>query len=278
MEQVCYLYDATFEGFLTCVYEIYVNHEPPAAFRSFDDGHLTLWPERPVEGDKPHALRVYRSLAQKVSPEFQSLVTRGFLTCLEDRELALYDLIALGYKEGKTVTRNLTAPAVARVVGAVRHLEGEAHLLRGFVRFSDQDGVLAGEIEPKNRVLPLLRTHFCTRLSGERFLLYDRTHKEALFYADRRWSIVPLEHFEMGSPSDEERACRALWRRFYDTIAIEGRYNPKCRMTQMPKRYWNTMTEFQGAADELSVCGSAGQTRAGSSSAVPRTDERKSLT
>ena len=30
-----------------------------------------------------------------------------------------------------------------------------------------------------------------------------------------------------------------------ELIAIEGRYNPKCRMTHMPKRYWNTMTEFQ---------------------------------
>ena len=28
------------------------------------------------------------------------------------------------------------------------------------------------------------------------------------------------------------------------TIAIEDRYNPKCRMTHMPKRYWENMTEF----------------------------------
>ena len=40
-------------------------------------------------------------------------------------------------------------------------------------------------------------------------------------------------------------AYRKLWRSFYDTIAIEGRYNPKCRLTHMPKRYWNMMTEFQ---------------------------------
>ncbi|MFQ7855321.1 MAG: DUF4130 domain-containing protein [Eggerthella lenta] len=41
-----------------------------------------------------------------------------------------------------------------------------------------------------------------------------------------------------------------MWRRFYDTIAIEGRENPRCRMTQMPKRFWGTMTEFQNEPEE----------------------------
>ena len=35
-----------------------------------------------------------------------------------------------------------------------------------------------------------------------------------------------------------------MWRSFYHTISIEGRYNPNCRMTHMPKRYWGDMTEF----------------------------------
>ena len=49
----------------------------------------------------------------------------------------------------------------------------------------------------------------------------------------------------MGPAGEEELRYRAMWRKFYDTIAIEGRYNPRCRMTQMPKRYWGDMTEFQ---------------------------------
>ena len=49
----------------------------------------------------------------------------------------------------------------------------------------------------------------------------------------------------MGPAGAEELAYRKLWRTFYDTIAIEGRRNPKCRMTNMPKRYWAMMTEFQ---------------------------------
>ena len=44
----------------------------------------------------------------------------------------------------------------------------------------------------------------------------------------------------------ESRAWnRRLWKRFYDTIEIRERHNPRKQMSSMPKRYWETMTEFQ---------------------------------
>ena len=131
---------------------------------------------------------------------------------------------------------------------AVRHLEGEVHLLKGFVRFSDFDGMLAGEIRPKNRVLPLLQYHFCDRMYNEVFLLYDRTYREALVHRPGQQAIVPMEEFKMAAPSENEAQYRRLWKRFYDTIEIKERHNPKLRRTHMPQRYWETMTEFQDEA------------------------------
>ena len=170
---------------------------------------------------------------------------QGFLTCLPERELHLWRFLRLGYEKGPGFTRELAEPRVAAVWKAVQHLTGEAHLLKGFTRFSEIDGVLVGEITPKNRVLPLLRPHFCARYPGENFALHDRTHRELLLHRPGQWAIVPAEDFRPGAPEEAELQYRRLWRRFYDTIAIEARYNPKCRMTQMPKRYWGTMTEFQ---------------------------------
>ncbi len=242
---VCYDYDGSFEGFLTCVYEAYVHREYPAAFTGPEDDQISLFPERRVETNREHAGRVRASLRKRMGPAAALWVVNGFLAALPERELHLFRFIALGYERGPGLVRDLTDDRVATLHKALTHLNGEAHLLKGFVRFSDQEGVLVAEIEPKNRVLPLLRTHFCARYAGERFVMYDRTHKEALFYDVGRWAIVPLEQFSLAAPEGEERSYRALWRRFYDTIAIEGRYNPKCRMTHMPKRYWHTMTEFQ---------------------------------
>lgn len=246
MIQVCYRYDGTFPGFLTCVFEAYANHEPPAAFLCQSDPTATLWPEREVETDRPHARRVYKALGEKISPEFRHLVERAFLTCLPERELALYGLIRRGLDgEGDRVRRDLADPTMAKVTLALQKLATEEDHLKGFVRFSDLDGVLVGEIEPKNRVLPLLAPHFAARLNGEKLALYDRTHKEAFFSANFQWRIVPVEDFHMGPAGETERAWRALWRKFYATIAIEGRTNPKCQSVHMPKRYRHVMTEFQ---------------------------------
>ena len=243
--EVSYRYDGTFAGFLTCVYEAYVNREAPADFRPEGCPLCSLYPERAVVTHQGHARRVFRSFREKFGGPGQNMVARGFLTCMEDKELWLWRFLQLGYDQGPSVTKNLADPTVDRVRRAVQHLNSEAHLLTGFVRFSDAGGVLAGEITPKNRVLPLLRPHFCGRLSAERFVLYDRTHREALFSQPGRWAILPVDDFHLGPPSGEERAFREMWRAFYKTISIEGRYNPKCRQTHMPKRYWGNMTEFQ---------------------------------
>ena len=251
--QVAYVYDGSFAGFLTCVFDSYAGREEPMSFSTPEDGRLTLWPERRIETDQAKARRVYQSLDKKLGAEGKRLVVNGFLTCLEEKELHLWRFLRLGYQLGPGFTRGLADERVAAVWKAVGHLTGEAHLLKGFTRFSEQEGLLIGEIEPKNRVLPLLRSHFCTRYSGESFVLYDRTHKEALFYQPGRWAIVPLAEFHLEQPGQEELDYRRLWRRFYATIAIEGRYNPKCRMTHMPKRYWNTMTEFQTEQEGLSL-------------------------
>lgn len=242
--QVLYRYDGSLSGFLTCVFESYLHHEAPAGFLTQADSRLSLWPEREVAACREHALRVYRSLG-KLGPEGRRLVVHGFLTCLEDKELYLWRFLELGYRQGRAASANLAHPLVSMLDKAVYHAEHEAHMYKGFVRFSQQEGLLLAEIEPKNRVLPLLRPHFCQRFPQESFAIYDRTHREALFHRQGQWAIVPLEDFRLAAPGQTEREYRQLWRRFYDTIAIEGRYNPKCRMTHMPKRYWSTMTEFQ---------------------------------
>ena len=88
----------------------------------------------------------------------------------------MYGLVSKFLKEGPGFLQNLYDETLYPVLKAVRNLNGEAHLLRGFVRFSEFSGVLASEIEPKNRVLPILRGYFCERYQNERFFIYARTH------------------------------------------------------------------------------------------------------
>lgn len=242
--QVSYLYDGSLAGFLTCVFEAYTHREEPADFTPFHQACASFYPQRSVETDRAKAQRVYRSLEGKLGKTGKDWLLRGFLTCLPHRELWLWRFLRLGYQRGPGFTRDLTHPAVHQIHRAVLALNSEAHQFTGFVRFSQLEGVLVGTITPKNRVLPLLRLHFCSRLPQEQFLLYDKTHHEALVHTPGKWAILPMEDFQMGPAGAEELAYRKMWRTFYHTISIEGRYNPKCRMTHMPKRYLGDMTEF----------------------------------
>ena len=243
MEMV-YRYDGTFEGFLCCVFDSYVFREQPVQFQ--DEEHLvqSFFPARWVGTDLRHARRVLVSL-EKIDPYAKELVIKGFLTCVPERERMIYRFIRALYDVGRPLLRQLSDDALLPLLKAVRHLDGEVHLLKGFTRFSEFEGMLAGEIRPKNRVLPLLRRHFCDRMYNEVFLLYDRSYREALIHKPGQWAIIPLESFKMAAPSVEEAQYRRLWKRFFDTVEIKERHNPRKQMSDMPKRYWETMTEFQ---------------------------------
>ena len=242
-----YQYDGTFAGFLTCVWDALENGADPAAFLLPDDG-ATLWELREPATNRVQAKRLYTALSKRVSPAFQKLIARGFLTCLPQKELDLFTLIRRGLREGDRVRQDLSDPVMARVNLALTRLWTEWDHLKGFVRFSELDGDLVGEIEPKNRVLPLLASHFAHRYPMERLAIYDRTHREILLSDRGRWELLPAENFSMDSAGAGERAYRELWRSYFRAIAIEGRTNPKCQNTHLPKRYRHVMTEF--IADE----------------------------
>lgn len=241
-QDVVFQYDGTYDGFLCCVYESYVHKEFPIAF-CCDEECWSLYEVRYVPTDRQHAQRVLRSIV-KLSPDAADLLRRAFLTCLEEKETRLYSLIQKLYQDGPAFLKNRSDPTYYPIAKALRHMSGELEKLRGFVRFSDYDGILGGEIEPKNRVLPLLRRHFCDRYANESFFLYDRTHKELLLYTKGKSRIVSVDNLQLNEPDAQEIQYRTLWKRFYDTVAIAERYNTRCQNTFLPKRYRGTMTEF----------------------------------
>ena len=213
--EVVYEYDGSFDGLLCCIYESYTQKELPAAFFRTGELEPCLYEVRAVTTDAAHARRVYEGF-RRFSPEVGPFLRRAYWTCLPEKELAIYRFAAKLYREGKPLLQRLSDETYHPLLRAVRQLNGELEQYRGFVRFSDIGGVLAAEIEPKNRVLPLLRGHFCQRC-----------------------------------PDETEKRYRRLWRCFYDTIAIRERENPKLRMSHMPKRFWPLLTELQSDPDAI---------------------------
>lgn len=247
MSDMIYYYDGSFEGFLCCIFDSYANKEVLTAIYCDEDFFPTLFDTRTIQADRNHANRVLRKII-KCSPYAAEFLQKGFLTCMSEKELHLYRMVVKLLNDGPTFLSNTADETFHPVFTAVRHLDSEVHQLKGFIRFSELGGILGSEIEPKNRVLPLLRSHFCARYRNEKFFIYDRTHQEALFYATGKAVIRPLDDFQMSPPDAAEANYRLLWKRFYDTVAIKERENLRCQQTHMPKRYRSTMTEFQNEA------------------------------
>ena len=238
--QCAYSYDGTFAGFLTCVGESFRHREYPEYFFPPGSGQLCLYPLREISTDPVLAGSVYHALETRVSGAFRRLVIYSFLTCLPLKERQIYDAVHLGLL--RSLPRDRTDDRVLILTRAVRHLTREAEQYRGFVRFSDYGGVLVGQIAPENRVLPLLRPHFCRRMPEKAFLLHDRTHREGLFYACHKWKIRPVDRLDLERPDRADLEFRALWRRFYETTAVHERQDPKLRQNKMPGRFRGEMT------------------------------------
>lgn len=243
-EPVVYCYDGSFDGLLCCVFESYDKKELPMDVLPESMPLPLLLPTKTIETSLERAQRVQKSIPKKMGRHALYFLRRAFLTRHPKKDLLILQFMRIGYRYGASVMNRLTDDPVHVLFGAVRHLDSEAHLLKGFIRFSDANGVLVSQIEPKNIVLPFIAQHFCERYPEERFLIFDKTHGMVLLYENRSMTICSVDAFEQPSPSPEEQRFRELWRLFYKTIEIKERHNPRCRMSHMPKRYWSCMTEF----------------------------------
>lgn len=241
---VIYLFDGSFEGLLTCVFVSFVRRELPFDVVSAETEQLCLAEILRVESSREQAERVLKAIPKKISPEAEELVKKVFLSCETGKYLLILKFLQKGFHYGGKILEMLADDTVNAMNKAALFCENEAQKMREFIRFSDYGGYLVSVIEPKNKVIPLLAEHFTDRLPNENFLIFDKSHGMALIYYNHRAEIAENIEFELPKATAEEQRYRELWRGFYDAVAIKERYNPRCRMNFMPKRYWAHMTEM----------------------------------
>lgn len=251
MSGVVYRYDGSFQGFLCCVAQTFFDKALPLGIEALDEPQATLFPVREVETREEIVGRMERSIPEKISPLAWDMVRQGFLTCMEEKEIRLLRFVLLGYKVGPKVTRMATHDDVDALNRALLYLKNEAHYHVEFLRFADFGDFLGATITPNNTVLPLIAQHFCERFNTENFMIYEKTHQLGFFHQrGGKRDFFHADNIQLPPHSAEEEEYRALWKHFYDTIAVEGRINPKLRRGNMPMRYWTNMTEFQRGVGE----------------------------
>lgn len=240
-----YLYDGSLAGFYCCVHRSFYAREIPLAVCPSGEAQPCMWPEVIIDTDEVLARRICAGIRAKLSARVSELIENVFFSCLQEKEAAILRFLHRAFEVGPKIAGMLGNEDVSPLLKAELHLHRESHLFLGFVRFQDTGGALTATISPKNFVLPYIANHFICRFSGENFMIYDKTHNAALIYENRKKQIIRAEGLVPPPPTADEQYYRSLWKQFYDTIAITARENPRCRMTHMPKRFWENLTEMQ---------------------------------
>lgn len=236
-----YQYDGSFDGLMCCVFSSFDFKEIPGDILVENNTMLNV---RKIETDIAKAERVKKSISAKLGNQIYENVKLLYLCDLSGRERLILMYLRFGYSYGRGFDKFLDDEFVCAVNKAIKNLFNERHRYLMFIRFSDFNGALVAQIDPKNNLLPLLGGHFRNRFPNESFMIYDKTHGIALVYDKKVSAIIPVDEYIMPEATKEELKFRKLFKLFYDTIEIKERHNEKLRMGHMPKRYWSNMTEF----------------------------------
>lgn len=244
---IIYLYDGTFDGFLTAVYDSYYRHEIPEAMEASDSFQQNLFCGcYTVQTDIEKAERVSKAIKNKISQKSLVYIYQAFLSDTKNKERICLEYIRTGFFYGKNVEYRLTITCVNIVMKSVRRIHYEAEQYLGFVRFSElKSGIYYSEINPKCNILPLISEHFLKRFSGTPWIIHDTGRNLCSVSNGKEYILTSANSAPTLSFSENEFMFRKLWKEFYDTTEIKQRHNERCRLSHMPKRFWRNMTEFQ---------------------------------
>ena len=215
---------------------------------------------RIVEESEEKALRLERMIKHHLGYNAYWEIYHALLSTDDRKGTVVFEVLqeARKIRQSEKIMEHLGCPAVADVFSMSRSVSNEAHRYEEFIRFRElENGILFSEITPKAQILTCVADHFEDRFPLENWIIYDKTHKVCLVHGVRkRWRLVWGELFNERAAeniSEEERKYEFLWKRFFHSVSIKERENPKCQQAHLPFRYRGEMTEFSYAADKIGL-------------------------
>ena len=178
------IYDGSFEGLLTAVFEIYEYKINDPAIYEINKAATSLFGKpHTVTTDKSKFERVYKKLQQKLTPNALSQLCNSFLSEFKEIPDVIYRYVVYVLSSKTAVENNFSHPDVLFVQQTSRKVHREKHRMEAFVRFQlTKDALYYCIIQPDYNVLPLISNHFEKRYADQRWLIYDSRRKYGIYY------------------------------------------------------------------------------------------------
>lgn len=242
---LAYVYDGSFDGLLTSIFEAYRRKEQPGLVLSRISLQYSLLDEYVfIESDPAKADRVYSSIGRDISYEALQHVYNVFLSEDPGCGTKIYKYLSLGWQVGRKLDLYLSDDRVLDVHSISQRVGHEVHKMMGFVRFRLVDGgIYYASICPDNNIAELLAPHFAERLADQKWIIHDTRRDIAALFNGMEWFISDFTVDDLPADTKEETEYQKLWKEFFRTLSIPSRENPKLQRQLMPRRYWKNLIE-----------------------------------
>ena len=170
-----FLYDHTFEGLLTALFDAYAR-------KTFPEALLTAGEPLPLFCDEVHTVvtdpekseRVWKALRKKLSAAGLASVTGCWLSELPEAPMLLMRYLRKVFDSPRNIETHYADPDVLAVWQLGRKVSGERMRVLQFMRFQKTaDGTYFGIMEPLYNVLSLTVRHFRDRFADQPWIIYD---------------------------------------------------------------------------------------------------------
>lgn len=240
-----YIYDGSFDGLLTSIYEAYYRDEKPQEIVTEEDFQHNMF-TNPIyiTTDLQKAEKVYNAIRDKISNTALENVFYVFLSELEERGNWIYHYLRLGWKIGWKIDYYLSDNRVLSVHNIADKVKRERHRMLGLIRFRQlRNGLYYAPIETDYNIVGLVAPHFSKRMADQDWMIHDVKRNLAAIFNQQEWVITSVESMQELPVTDQELLYQQLWKNYFENIAIEDRKNSQLQKRNMPARYWKFLTE-----------------------------------
>jgi probable DNA metabolism protein len=246
------IYDGTFEGLLTAIFEIYDRRLTLVSLQKAGEANSALFEDIiTVTTDDARANRVLQGLGKKLSPVGLQRVYIAHLAGIANEDNNIAGYIRYVFDAARNIEEDYGNRYVTRVSEIVMMMRREKHRMEAFVRFQQlRDGTYYSAIEPDFNVLPLLIKHFKSRYADQKWMIYDIKRNYGLYYNLHDVEFISMEFSAAKSATnviaafgEDEETYQRLWKNYFKSVNITSRKNTKLHVRHIPKRYWKHLTE-----------------------------------
>lgn len=252
---VTVVYDGTFEGWLTAVFEVFEYKFSDVEIITKEQFQANVF-NRHHEShfDPAKSSRVWKGLAAKISAAALSQIYKAFLSEDKGIEHVLLQYVQYAFSKPQSIECDYSNGAVLTVVQTAKKVYREKHRMEAFIRFQlTGDNLYHAICQPDFNVLPLIEKHFKNRYADQRWLIYDSQRKYGIYYNLTGVETIQLSFDEQTNNGkniavivdEKEEIYQKLWQQYFTSVNIATRKNTQLHVQHMPKRYWKFLPEKQ---------------------------------